>query len=309
MAEAKVAVLLCTFNGEQHLEEQLESIAQQQGLAHIDIWVSDDGSTDGTLDLLERFRQRWDKGRFVIKQGPKKGFAANFLSLACDTQIEADYYAYSDQDDVWEIDKLSRAVRALSQHRSELAALYCSRTTLISESGELLGKNSPIFSKPPSFRNALVQSLAGGNTMVFNQQAKSLLFQAGKVDIVSHDWWTYLLVTGAGGSVMYDTRPSIRYRQHDDNEMGANITWKARVNRLSLLLVGRFRYWNNINISALERNCHLLTEENQKVLDTFHKQREASLLDRLRLAKKAGLYRQTLFGNIALIVATLLKKL
>lgn len=308
MAEAKVAVLLCTFNGEQHLEEQLESIAQQ-GFAHIDVWVSDDGSTDGTLDLLERFRQRWDKGRFIIRQGPKKGFAANFLSLACDEQIEADYYAYSDQDDVWERDKLSRAVKVLSQYRSEQAALYCSRTTLISESGEFLGKNSPLFNKQPDFRNALVQSLAGGNTMVFNHQARNLLCQAGMLNVISHDWWTYMLVAGAGGSVEYDGVPSVRYRQHCDNEIGANTSWSARLSRVGLLLAGRYRQWNEVNITALNKARYLLTDENQYRLDLFLSLRHNSLINRLKLAKEAGLYRQTFFGNLALIGATILNKL
>lgn len=308
MADARVAILLCTYNGEQHLQEQLDSIAQQ-GLRYIDIWVSDDGSTDGTIELLEKIKKTWVKGRFIIKRGPQQGFAANFLSLVCDQQIHADYYAYSDQDDLWGLDKLTRAHNYLSDCQPEQAALYCSRTTLISESGKLLGKDSVLFTKSPSFRNALVQSIAGGNTMVFNQATKNILQQAGMVQIVSHDWWTYMLVMGTGGKIMYDPVPAIRYRQHVDNEMGSNTTWAARVNRLSLLLLGRFREWNDINISALKMNRHMLTEESQRVLDIFCRLRGAGLSRRLKLAKQAGLYRQTLPGNIALIGATLLKKL
>jgi glycosyltransferase involved in cell wall biosynthesis len=308
MDEARVAVLLCTYNGAEHLEDQLDSIARQE-LRYVDIWVSDDGSTDETLAQLERFKERWDKGRFVIRSGPRKGFAANFLSLVCDAEIEADYYAYCDQDDVWEKYKLSRAVEALSTYEQETATLYCSRTALITETGELMRVNSPLFSKKPGFRNALVQSLAGGNTMVFNNQTKKLLSQAGEVKIVSHDWWTYMLVTGADGIVVYDNLTSILYRQHENNEMGANTSWAARLNRLSMLLVGTFREWNNINISALKQVSYLLTEENKRVLELFCVQRDAGLFKRLKLASELRLYRQTLFGNIALIGATLLKKL
>ncbi len=308
MAEAKVAVLLCTFNGVAHLEEQLDSIANQ-GLQHIDIWVSDDGSTDGTLELLERFKLSWEKGLFIIKSGPKKGFAYNFLSLVCDDQITADYYAYCDQDDIWERDKLSRSVRKLSALNTNQANLYGSRTALMTENGEMMGVRSSLFTRKPHFRNALVQSIAGGNTMVFNQKTKSLLCQAGILEIVSHDWWTYLIVAGVGGQIVYDPVPSIRYRQHDDNEMGANNGWSARMNRAILLLVGRFKQWNEININALVASKLLLTEENQKTLEQFIKLRQAKFFERLKLAKKVKLYRQTLFGDIALIGATLFNKL
>jgi len=308
MSEARIAILLCTYNGEKHLEEQLTSIAQQ-GLQHIDIWVSDDGSTDTTLELLEHYKERWKKGRFVIKSGPRKGFAANFLSLVCDAKIEADFYAYADQDDIWERDKLSRALQALSHFDDKQELLYCSRTTLISESGEMMGVNSPLFSKQPHFRNALVQSLAGGNTMVINHKTKNLLSRVGMLEIVSHDWWTYMLVTGVGGKVIYDRLPSIRYRQHEGNEIGANINWSSRFNRVILLLQGRFKKWNELNIEALKKAKNHLTDQNKKTLEEFEKLRNANFIERLKLARNAKLYRQTLFGDIALIGATILKKL
>jgi len=308
MSEVRVAVLLCTYNGAKHIKEQLDSIANQ-GFEHIDIWVSDDGSTDTTLELLKLYKKSWKKGGFTIKSGPRRGFAHNFMSLVCDPQIEADYYAYSDQDDIWERDKLSRSIKALPNDGNAKAAMYCSRTSLMTGMGEMTGIMSPLFSKPPHFRNALVQSLAGGNTMVINAEAKSLLCQIGVLDIVSHDWWTYLLVTGVGGEVMYDVEPSVRYRQHEDNEIGANVGWSARMNRIFLLLTGRFRQWNEINVRALEKAKPHLTNENQKLLEQFVNLREASFFERLKLAKNMKLYRQTLFGDLALIGATLFKRL
>ena len=82
---------------------------------------------------------------------------------------------------------------------------------------------SPLFRRPPSFRNALVQSLAGGNTMVLNRPARDLVALASRrARFVSHDWWAYLLVTGAGGAVHYSAKPLVRYRQHAHNLVGAN---------------------------------------------------------------------------------------
>ena len=107
-----VAILLCTMQGQHFLHEQLDSIVAQ---THADwsIWASDDGSDDGTHAILEEYRARLGHDRFSIHSGPAEGFAANFLSLVCNASITADFYAFSDQDDVWNPDKLRRAVDRL----------------------------------------------------------------------------------------------------------------------------------------------------------------------------------------------------
>lgn len=307
VVKAHVAVLLCTHNGEQYLEDQLGSILLQN-IERIDVWASDDGSTDQTPAILAKYAKSWKKGKFIIKRGPQKGFAANFLSLASDPQIAADYYAYSDQDDIWKNNKLSRAIHVLSEDVKQ-ASLYCSRTNLISSTGKLLRKQSVLPQKQAHFRNALVQSLAGGNTMVFNQPAKNLLSQAGMVNVISHDWWTYMLISGAEGKVFYDKIPSVFYRQHSSNLVGANNNFFAVLARFGTLFNGRFREWNEVNIAALFNSKQLLTQENLFRLEQFCELRHGYLLKRLHLAKKAGIYRQTFLGNLALIAAILMKKI
>ena len=86
---------------------------------------------------------------------------------------------------------------------------------------------SPLFTRPPAFQNALVQSLGGGNTMVFNRAAKKILQEAAAIDVVLHDWWVYQLVSAAGGMVHYDPRPMLKYRQHSDNLIGSNLGWRS----------------------------------------------------------------------------------
>ena len=169
----RVAVLLATQNGALYLEDQLESLARQTHPA-IDVHVSDDDSTDGTMAILRDWEARWSKGRFVISQGPGRGFAENFRALIVNRDIRASYYAFCDQDDVWEPDKLERAIAWIGEPM-DAPRLFCSRTKLVSEVGRETG-HSVLFSRQPSFRNALVQSIAGGNTMVFNRAAHRLLF-------------------------------------------------------------------------------------------------------------------------------------
>lgn len=303
---ATVAVLLCSFNGERFLAEQLESIGQQQ-VDEVCVHVSDDGSKDQTATILNDFRRRWGEGQLSVKDGPGRGYVANFFSLIC-SKIEADYFAYCDQDDVWDADKLSRAIAALSSLPKNEAGIYCSRTRLISRGGESLGM-SPLFSKPPTFANALIQNIGGGNTMVLNRAARDLLQKVGPVDVVSHDWWTYIMVAGSGGTVIYDPHPSVRYRQHQDNLIGSSAAWGDRFARFSLALRGRNRTWNSRNLAVLQENSALLTPDNQKTLEQYCGARGASLIPRLIGVWRSGVHAQSGWGNLALMATTLLKKL
>lgn len=298
---------MCTYNGSAFLAEQLRSF-ERQTWCNWSLYVSDDGSQDGSLALLKDFGALHD-GRVQIFDGPGKGFVANFLGLTCRDDIDADFYAWSDQDDIWKEEKLERALAWLQTTPSDLPALYGGRTELIRECGESFGF-SPLFHRPPHFLNALVQNIAGGNTMVFNQAARALLKEAGKdVDVPSHDWWLYQLVSGAGGSVFYDPEPMLLYRQHDENVIGTNSDWSARLQRIRMLFEGRFEDWNNRNIQALESMQHRLTKKHQATLVQFKAIRKAKFVKRVLGLQRAGFYRQTLLGNLGLIFAILLKRI
>ena len=297
-----MAILLCTMQGEPFLEEQLASLAAQT-FRNWRVWASDDGSRDRTVSILETFQHAWGQGRLTILQGPGRGFAANFLSLATRSDIQAAYYAFADQDDLWEPGKLEQALNWLTSVPSDVPALYCGRTRLISETGQDLGL-SPLFSRPASFANALVQSIGGGNTMVFNHAARMLVMEAGQVDVVTHDWWLYLLVSSCGGTVWYDPEPRVRYRQHADNLVGSNADWGARLYRIRMLFEGRFKGWNDRHIQALQGMRHRMTENSLRVLDVFSAARqETGLIARLAGLRSAGVYRQTVMGNLGLFLA------
>lgn len=311
LSESLVAILMGTKNGERFLSEQLDSLAAQSHQNWV-LYVSDDGSSDNTLQILKRYQARWPEGKLIVKEGLRRGFCANFLSMACDRDIKADYYAFCDQDDVWLANKLEEAVSRIAayqvHHNKILPYLYCGRTTYVSEMLTPIGV-SPLFVFPAKFRNALVQSIAGGNTMVFNQEAKLALEKAGIVDVPSHDWWLYLLVTAIGGEVYYDRMPQILYRQHDRSIVGENRSFSSKLFRAYKLLRGRFRDWNTKNIDALFAVGDMLTEDNQEILRLFKVMRNANLIDRFRLMEVCGLYRQTWRGTISLFFAALLKKI
>jgi hypothetical protein len=169
---------------------------------------------------------------------------------------------------------------------------------------------SPLFRRPPAFQNALVQSLGGGNTMVFNRAAKRILEVAATTAVVLHDWWVYQLVSAAGGMIQYDSQPMLKYRRHSDNLIGSNIGWRAGLVRLRMMLSGRFRDWNDANIAALwQLPAHLLQPNSRTTLEIFAKARSGSLPMRLYNLKRSGVYRQTLLGNLGLLAAAVLKRL
>lgn len=303
----EVAILLCTYHGQRYLPEQLASF-EVQSHSNWKVWASDDGSEDGTHAILDAYSRKWPEGRLSICSGPSEGFAANFISLACKDSIQADFYAYSDQDDIWNVNKLARAVQWLETVPVNIPALYCSRTRLVDSDDNEIGI-SPLFVRPPSFANALMQNIGGGNTMVFNNAARELFCEAGENTlVVAHDWWAYIAVTGCGGQVFYDREPTLRYRQHNGNLIGTNSNWSARFKRIHMLFQGEFRRWSDINIAALGALEHKLTPENREILQRFASGRKMSLIPRLIQFKRAGIYRQTLFSNFGLVVAAIFGK-
>ena len=308
-AEPKVAVLLCTYQGERYLAEQLDSMAAQRH-RNWDLHVSDDGSTDATMAIVAAYQRKWGADRTIrIQQGPGKGFAANFLSLACRSDFTADFYAFSDQDDIWEADKLTRAVGLLRTVPDDTPAFYCGRTRLVDAENREIGM-SPGLRRPPTFGNALAQSVGGGNTIVFNNATRALLQEAGAdVPIITHDWWIYMLVTGCGGVVMHDDHPTLRYRQHDSNVIGMNTTLGARLKRIGMLWAGRYRAWNDGNIAALRRVEARLTPANRAMLQDFAAARDMPLVPRLRQLRRIGIRRQTLFGNLGLTAAAVFRRM
>lgn len=296
---------MCTLNGAQFLPAQLASL-EQQTHSNWRLIVSDDGSTDATVTIIEHFAQRVPQD-VEIRKGPGRGPSANFVSLAADRSIAGDYFAFCDQDDVWFPAKLQHALSWLRNVPAATPAVYGGRTRLVSADGAPYGR-APLFAKAPSFANALAQSIAGANTMLFNRATKSMIERAGQLTVVSHDWWLYQLVTGSGGIVHYDPVPQVDYRQHAGNTIGCNRGVKAQFKRVKMVFKGGFSGWNDVNLAALHEVRHLLTDEARALMEDYQVMRRGNLYQRLRAFARSGIRRQTLLGNVALLTAIVLRK-
>lgn len=305
VSRPRVLVLLGTLNGEDFLDEQLSSLVDQS-IEHIDVHASDDGSIDSTQAILQKWASFWPKGNFTVCAGPANGFAENYRHLILSAAEGADYYAFCDQDDIWLPKKLEVAIERLASLNKASPALYASRTSSADVHGNKVGL-SPLMPAPPSFRNALVQSIAGANTMVMDTKAFFTLRRASaKTKFVSHDWWSYALITGAGGQVFYDRQPHILYRQHTNNVIGTNTGTGARMRRVGMLLTSRFERWMDVHIGSLIQHSDLLANENAELVERFANARKKSGIALSQQIFKDRIYRQTMPATFSLYAAALL---
>ena len=306
--EPCVLILLALHHGEEFLQAQLDSLAMQRNVRW-KLLVSDDASTDAGLLLVHRFAKRFTEGQVRSIGGPRAGASANFMHMLNYIGTDTEYVAYCDQDDVWLPDKLSRAVDALSKGPKETPALYFSRRFLCDAKLRVTGITSPVRSTP-DFRNALVQNIAAGNTIVLNSAAISLLKNCESgLSVPLHDWWTYLLVSSAGGQIIFDQEPSLLYRQHGRNLLGACHGWRGRVRHTWLSLFGRSKRWNDANLNAVQSIRSVLTAEYRAAFDTLRQARTAPLNRRLNLIKQSGVYRQSKLDQGALWILAILNRL
>ncbi len=302
-------ILLALYNGTPYLNEQLGSIAAQ---SHTDwcLLVSDDASADAGPAMVRDFATQHAAGLVRMIDGPTAGAANNFMHLLQQSDPQAGHLALCDQDDVWLPHKLDRAITALAKTPSDQPALYCCRT-LVCDAALGSQQLSRVPGRALTFRNALVQNVVAGNTIVLNRAAAGLARTAAAKasEIAVHDWWIYQIVTGVGGTVIFDDEPGLLYRQHGSNEIGAHHGAQASISRLTQVLRGRFRRWNDLNVAALSLIAPQFTPEHRQVLEDFARDRRGPLSRRLRALRRSGVYRQSRLGDAALWLSALTGRL
>jgi glycosyltransferase involved in cell wall biosynthesis len=313
MPMARGLILMGLYNGAAHLAAQLQSFADQTH-GNWQLVVGDDGSTDDGPAILRAFADETAPlGPHVqMVNGPCQGVAKNFLSLLAAVP-DADWLAFSDQDDVWLPEHLETGLAALADVPAAVPALYGARSWICD--ADLSNRTmSPRFYRPPGFRNALVQSIAGGNTMLLNRAGVDLA-RAAAIEALAaggpatHDWWLYQLIAGAGGHVIRDEVPTILYRQHGGNLFGTNRGFGAVLRRFAQILRGDLARWVDANIAALSASAHRLTPTNRAIMADFATLRGQRFVARLRGFARLGLYRQGRVGQAMLWLALTMKKL
>ncbi len=206
-----IAVFLSTYNGGQFLQKQLDSLVSQTLSSSMKIFVRDDGSSDQTVSILNSYK---DKIAITVKKGTNKGPAKSFWELFCDTRIKADYYAFCDQDDIWDPDKIERGVKALSG--TDKPVVWCSNCRVMDGEdnvvSELYHEKKPIFKLPSQFVCGAIQGCA----MMFNNAFRDYILSQNVSSFPMHDFVfvTYAILNDA---LIYEHEPSFNYRIHSGN--------------------------------------------------------------------------------------------
>ncbi len=305
-----VAIILGFYNGNKYLLEQLKSIISQSHKTK-KIFIFNDRSTEESNFHQITSREEFNNTITTFNRKNNLGFAKNFLYGLKDVGSKFDYYAFSDQDDIWETNKIEKALNEISKLDSYKPVLYCSRTAYYTEDCMNEIGESKYFRNKKGFQNALVQNIAAGNTIVMNKLARDLVVKSLICDrFISHDWWCYQLISAAGGEIIFDEMKSVKYRQHQKNLIGGNDRIIDKYKRFHSFFSGIFKSWIDINLINLNKNKNLIKKENLEIFENFVRARNSSNpLIRLKYYYKSGVCRQSFIENFIFFFGILLNKI
>ena len=284
-----VAILLSTFNGAAFLQAQLDSFLAQRDATWTLFW-RDDGSSDGSVAIMEAFAPA--PARCVrVDGGGHRGVTTSYMVLL-DAAVRhgSELVAFSDQDDVWLPHKLRRGIEQLGE--AAAPALYCSRQVLVDQSLRRLCDSAPV-RVPPGLGPALTQNVATGCTVMMNRAAAALVASSQPPGPSLHDWWSYLVVAAAGGRVVADPEPTVLYRQHGGNAVGAPPSRRRRAVAALQRGPGTFMGVLRAHLAALQAQPALMGGPERATVDAVASALSRGVLARLRVLGRVRLLRQT----------------
>jgi glycosyltransferase involved in cell wall biosynthesis len=296
-----IRVLLSTYNGARYLPELLDSVLSQDAPG-VTLLVRDDGSTDGTRDILADYAARYASIRVML--GENIGVVRSYFALLSEPTGDDELVAFCDQDDVWQRDKLSRALAWLRDVSEP--TMYCSRVQVVDD--QLDTRSFTPIVRAPAFANALVENIATGCTIVLNSKARALVLRtlpATPNRVLMHDWWLYLVMSGLG-KVIVDPEARILYRQHLSNVVGAASGLPRLQMRIRRFVAGDSGSKMRAQATELQECCgNLLTARHRRTLERFLAGR-TRISSRLRYALTADVWRQGRVDSLLLRALVLL---
>ena len=217
-----IQILLSTYNGEKYLKEQLDSFLALDNFEACSVLIRDDGSTDGTKEILREY-ERLDQ--FVVCYGENCGVSKSYWWLLEHSDRICEYFAFSDQDDIWLPDKLKNAIEAIKrrQKKTEFPILFASLSQIVDRDLNPLGSTLR-HRKPVGYYNAMVQNVLPGHTQVLTRKLRDELLLHGASEIHAVDWWMYLAASAIGEICFLDDF-TVLHRQHGDNCVGYSISF------------------------------------------------------------------------------------
>lgn len=294
----KVNILMSTYNGQQFLSEQIRSI-KEQSYTDWTLFIRDDGSSDNTKEILKDF-ERQDSRIHIIDsdKSDNLGVIKSFHKLV--NHDRADFYFFSDQDDVWLPNKLELSLKEAQNYPADLPLMVYMDLKVVNQDLEIMTE-SMVKSQSHHANTELVQELTentvtGGVAMINHTLAE--MWQETD-DILMHDWYLALLASAFGNLVFID-QPGELYRQHSDNVLGARTLskrFKKWVRPHILFAV----YWDLIKNSQIQAR-HLLqmplSQSNRELIEAFVTIMDKPMLERFRILRKYGLRKNNAFHTL-----------
>ncbi len=285
-------MLMATHNGMQWVDEQLESIRAQEGV-EVSILASDDASKDGTFEYLR------DNPNVTLlyDSGPYGSAGKNFFNLLLRADFSGyDFVAFTDQDDIWYPNKLKRAIECMTTHGCDG---YSANMIAFWEDGhEVLVDKA----QPQREWDYLFQGAGAGCTYVMSALLGNKISDFLRLNpqipeqVCLHDWFVYAWARANGFSWFIDKEPVMRYRQHSENDFGANSGFRAAKNRLEQVKSG----WYRGQVVAIAKACNV--DSNPCIQDVFRH----TWSGRISLALQARKFRRSNRDAIVLAVSSIM---
>lgn len=212
----KVDILLSFYKGEQYIDDQVESILNQDAINLSKLLIRNDGEYS---KKLTEFKNE----SINVIQGENLGVKYSFFELIKQSNNDSSYFAFCDQDDVWKKDKVKTAIDMLNPYQ-DVPAMYFSKAMLVDDKLSPIGLDTfedGVF----DFERTLIKNNAIGCTIIFNKKLRDILkSRLPNYNCISesflHDHLLYALCSGMGGKIIFDATPHIYYRQHQNNVVG-----------------------------------------------------------------------------------------
>ena len=294
----KVNILMSTYNGQQFLAEQIRSI-QEQSYTDWTLFIRDDGSSDNTKEILKDFEHQDSRIHLIDSdKSDNLGVIKSFHKLV--NHDRADYYFFSDQDDVWLPNKLELSLKEAQNYLADFPLMVYMDLKVVNQDLEIMTE-SMVKSQSHHANTELVQELTentvtGGVAMINHALAE--MWQETD-DILMHDWYLALLASAFGNLVFID-QPGELYRQHSDNVLGAR-TLSKRFKKWIRPHILFAVYWDLIK-NRKKQACHLLqmplSQSNRELIEAFVTIMDKPMLERFRILRKYGLRKNKAFHTL-----------
>lgn len=262
-APTGVAVLLATYNGEHYIAQQIDSLLCQT-YADVDIYIHDDGSKDNTVSIIQDYASRHPQVH-VLSYPSCGGACANFMSLL--HSVDADYYYFCDQDDVWLDTKIEQSIDAMKEAEASnpgKPVLLCTDLTVVDQQLKTIAPSMWAYMNIhpellQTFNEMAGNNLVTGCTMLINKQAAQSICMP-MTHATMHDAWIHLSVIKHHGIVLTQSVPTVLYRQHSDNEVGAtaysrlNLIYRLRnLSKVANIYFSHYRMLRQLGYGPLHK--------------------------------------------------------